>query len=125
MLWYLMQLTCQRYQHWDLHRQLKKLGINAMPSLDLEEITEEVAKPLFADCRDSEEREFIILLTHIAYGFAGHPDDKAKESMKNVIATMKQDDESTKARTKETMYQLMKRWRELYPDFLPSKSVSV
>ena len=120
MLWYMMQLACQRYQHWDLERQLKKLGIGAMPSLDLEEITETVAKPLFADCRDSEEREYLLLLTHIAYGFAGRPDDEGTESVKGVLAAMGKEDESSKARTKETICQLMKRWQELYPDFLPS-----
>ena len=125
MLWYLMQLACQRCQHWGLERQLKKLGIKSMPSLGLEEITEVVAKPLFTNYRDSEEREYIILLTHIAYGFAGRPDEEGTESVKCVLATMKQDDERTKARTKEAIHQLMGHWRELYPDFLPSKSVEV
>ena len=124
MLWYLMQLTCQRYQHWDLHRQLKKLGIQSMPSVGLEEVAAQVAKPLFADCRDSEEKEFVILLTHIAYGFAARPKHEGMESVKSVIAAMGQVDEAKRASARDAVYQLMERWRELYPGFLPSKDAT-
>lgn len=125
MLWYLVQTAYQRYERWELKKQLKKLGINSIPSENLVDIAETVAKPLIADFRKSVDRETLLLFTHIAYGFTEFSDDEKEVSVAGVIEAMGYDDEDSRERTKKIFYALMRRWVELYPDFLPSEKAPV
>lgn len=114
MLWYLVQTAYQRYERWELKKQLNKLGITSVPSEDLADIAENIAKPVIEDYRRTVDRETILLLTHIAYGFVGRSD--CEESIAHVVETMQHKD------AEEILAALMIRWQERYPEFLPQNT---